>query len=40
MGGIIGGFLVLPGSLFVSHVMKVDDPVDAFVVRDAHPALP
>ncbi|KAK9856422.1 hypothetical protein WJX84_011279 [Apatococcus fuscideae] len=33
LGGIVGGCIVLPGSLFVSHVMKVDDPVDAFTVH-------
>ena len=32
IGGIIGGLAVLPGSLFVSHILKVHDPVDAFVV--------
>jgi len=32
LGGIVGGLLVLPGSLFVLHVLKVDDPVDAVTV--------
>ena len=35
IGGIIGGLAVLPGSMFVSHVLKVDDPVDAFTVSTA-----
>ena len=29
----MGGLIVLPGSLFVLHVLKVDDPVDAVTVR-------
>ena len=29
LGGVVGGLIVLPGSLFVAHVLKVDDPVDA-----------
>ena len=29
----MGGLIVLPSSLFVSHVLKIDDPVDAFAVR-------
>ena len=33
LGGVVGGLIVLPSSLFVSHVLKIDDPVDAFVVR-------
>ena len=33
LGGIVGGLLVLPGSLFVLHVLKVDDPVDAVTVH-------
>ena len=32
VGGIVGGLITLPGSLFVLHILKVDDPVDAFVV--------
>ena len=28
----MGGLIVLPGSLFVLHVLKVDDPVDAVTV--------
>lgn len=32
LGGIVGGLITLPGSLFVLHILKVDDPVDAFVV--------
>ena len=32
LGGIVGGLIVLPGSLFVLHVLKVDDPVDAVTV--------
>ncbi|CAK0739452.1 hypothetical protein CVIRNUC_001167 [Coccomyxa viridis] len=33
LGGVVGGLIVLPSSLFVSHVLKIDDPVDAFVVH-------
>lgn len=33
VGGIIGGLSVLPSSLFILHVLKVDDPVDAVTVR-------
>lgn len=33
LGGVVGGLIVLPSSLFVSHVLKIDDPVDAFAVR-------
>lgn len=33
LGGIVGGLIVLPSSLFVLHVLKVDDPVDAVTVR-------
>lgn len=33
LGGIVGGLIILPSSLFVSHVLKIDDPVDAFAVR-------
>lgn len=33
VGGIVGGLIYLPSSLFVLHVLKIDDPVDAFVVR-------
>ncbi len=33
VGGIIGGLMYLPSSLFTLHMMKIDDPVDAFVVR-------
>ena len=32
LGGVVGGLLILPSSLFVSHVLKIDDPVDAFAV--------
>ena len=32
LGGIVGGLIVLPSSLFVLHVLKVDDPVDAVTV--------
>lgn len=39
IGGIIGGLAVLPGSMFVSHVLKVDDPVDAFTVHGIGGAL-
>ncbi len=35
LGGIVGGLIVLPGSLFVLHVLKVDDPVDAVTVSAA-----
>lgn len=38
LGGVVGGLILLPSSLFVSHVLKIDDPVDAFAVRAAaHP---
>ena len=33
LGGVVGGLAVLPSSLFVSHVLKIDDPVDAITVR-------
>ena len=33
LGGVVGGLIILPSSLFVSHVLKIDDPVDAFAVR-------
>ncbi len=33
MGGIIGGLLYWPSSLFILHVLKVDDVVDATVVH-------
>lgn len=33
LGGIIGGLTVLPSSLFILHVLKVDDPVDAITVH-------
>lgn len=33
LGGIVGGLIVLPSSLFVLHVLKVDDPVDAVTVH-------
>lgn len=33
VGGIIGGIIYLPGSYFVLHILKVDDPVDATVVH-------
>ena len=33
LGGVVGGLAVLPSSLFVSHVLKIDDPVDAVTVR-------
>lgn len=41
VGGIVGGLVYLPSSLFVSHILKVDDVVDAFTVRPfwPHPAL-
>lgn len=29
IGGIVGGLIYLPGSYFVLHILKVDDPVDA-----------
>ena len=32
LGGIVGGLIVLPSSLFILHVLKVDDPVDAVTV--------
>ena len=32
LGGVVGGLIILPSSLFVSHVLKIDDPVDAFAV--------
>jgi Amt family ammonium transporter len=32
LGGVVGGLAVLPSSLFVAHVLKVDDPVDAITV--------
>ena len=32
LGGIIGGLAVIPSSLFILHVLKVDDPVDAVTV--------
>ena len=32
LGGVVGGLIILPASLFVSHVLKIDDPVDAFAV--------
>ena len=35
LGGIVGGLIVLPSSLFVLHVLKVDDPVDAITVSSA-----
>ena len=31
----MGGLIVLPGSMFVLHVLKVDDPVDAVTVSTA-----
>jgi len=37
LGGVVGGLIILPGSLFVSHVLKIDDPVDAFAVRPPCP---
>ncbi len=37
LGGVVGGLIILPSSLFVSHVLKIDDPVDAFAVRAAAP---
>ena len=33
LGGVVGGLAVLPSSLFVSHVLKIDDPVDAITVQ-------
>lgn len=33
LGGIVGGLIVLPGSMLVLHVLKVDDPVDAVTVH-------
>lgn len=33
VGGIVGGLIYLPSSLFMLHVLKIDDPVDAFTVR-------
>ena len=33
IGGIVGGLIYLPSSLFMLHVLKIDDPVDAFTVR-------
>ncbi|KAK9917402.1 hypothetical protein WJX75_003971 [Coccomyxa subellipsoidea] len=33
VGGIIGGLIYLPSSLFCLHVLKIDDPVDAFTVH-------
>ena len=36
LGGIVGGLIVLPGSMFVSHVCKVDDPVDAVITHMHH----
>ncbi len=39
LGGIVGGLIILPSSLFVSHVLKIDDPVDAFAVRHRSPTL-
>lgn len=32
VGGIIGGLAYYPSSLFVSHILKIDDVVDAFTV--------
>ena len=49
LGGVVGGLAVLPSSLFVAHVLKVDDPVDAITVspqccplasRQAHQEMP
>ena len=31
----MGGLIVLPGSMLVLHVLKVDDPVDAVTVSTA-----
>lgn len=39
IGGIVGGVLFLPSSLFCLHVLKIDDPVDAFTVRELPPPL-
>ncbi|CAL8463541.1 g3075 [Coccomyxa elongata] len=33
VGGIVGGLIYLPSSLFMLHVLKIDDPVDAFTVH-------
>lgn len=33
VGGILGGIIYYPCSLFVLHVMKVDDPTDSFVIH-------
>ena len=40
LGGVVGGLILLPSSLFVSHVLKIDDPVDAFAVRAATHSCP
>jgi hypothetical protein len=32
LGGIVGGLVLLPSSLFFLHVCKIDDPVDAVTV--------
>ena len=32
LGGIVGGLICYPSSLFFSHICKIDDPVDAVTV--------
>ena len=33
VGGILGGLIYYPCSLFVLHVLRVDDPTDSFVIH-------